>query len=134
MPKVSIIIPVFNAEKYLEKCLDSLVNQTLEDIEIICIDDGSTDNSLEILKTYEQKDKRIKVLQQTNKKQGAARNYGIREAIGEYIGFVDSDDWAELDMFEKLYNKAISTDSDITMCKVIDYNENTKTYSKSNWY
>ena len=131
--KVSIIIPVYNTSKYLKQCLDSVVNQTLHDIEIICIDDGSTDNSLEILKEYQQKDKRMKILNQKHKKQGAARNLGIASASGEYIGFVDSDDWCELDMFEKLYNRAKETDSDITMCAVTTFNDNNSNeFSKSN--
>ena len=131
--KVSIIIPVYNTSKYLKQCLDSVVNQTLYDIEIICVDDGSTDNSLEILKEYKKNDKRIKILNQKHKKQGAARNLGIVSASGEYIGFVDSDDWCELDMFEKLYTRAKETDSDITMCAVTTFNDNNSSeFSKSN--
>jgi glycosyltransferase involved in cell wall biosynthesis len=122
--KVSIIIPVFNTSKYLKQCLDSVINQTLHEIEIICIDDGSTDNSLDILKEYQKRDSRIKVLTQKRKRQGAARNYGISIAEGEYIGFVDSDDWCESDMYEKLYNRAKETDSDITMCAVTLFNDN----------
>ena len=133
--KVSIIIPVFNTAKYLKKCLDSVINQTLKEIEIICIDDGSTDNSLEILKEYQKQDCRIKILTQNHKKQGAARNYGIKAAKGEYIGFVDSDDWCELDMYEKLYQRAAETDSDITMCAVTTFNDNNSNeYSKVNTY
>ena len=133
--KISIIIPVYNTSKYLEQCLDSVINQTLSGIEIICVDDGSTDKSLEILKNYQQKDNRIKILTQNHKKQGKARNYGISVAQGEYIGFVDSDDWCELDMFEKLYEKAIKTDSDITMCAVTTYNDNNNgEFSQANTY
>ena len=106
MIKVSIIVPVYNAEKYLKKCLDSLLRQTLEDIEIIVINDGSTDNSLEILNSYAAKDPRIKVISQENSKQGAARNRGLDVAQGEFITFVDSDDWVELDFCELLYNAA----------------------------
>lgn len=124
MPEVSIIIPVYNSELYLEKCLDSLINQTLKDIEIICIDDGSKDDSLKILNKYANKDSRIKILKQKHKKQGAARNLGIQFATGNYIGFVDSDDWVELNMFEKLYKKAIESESDIVMCNFKAYNEN----------
>jgi glycosyltransferase involved in cell wall biosynthesis len=115
MVKVSIIVPVYNAEKYLKKCLDSIVNQTLKDIEIICIDDGSTDNSLVIINDYAQRDFRVKVLHQENAKQGAARNRGMKIACGEYIGFIDSDDWIDLDYFEKLYNTAKKYDSDIAL-------------------
>lgn len=133
--KVSIIIPVFNTSKYLRQCLESIVNQTLNDIEIICVDDGSTDNSLDILNEYKQRDNRIKIFAQSHKRQGAARNYGIQAARGEYIGFVDSDDWCEPDMFEKLYERAKETNSDITMCAVTTFNDNNSSeFSKSNTY
>ena len=114
-PKVSIIIPVYNTEKYIEKCLNSLVNQTLKDIEIIIINDGSTDNSMITVRSFASKDSRIKILNQLNQKQGAARNNGMKIAQGEYIGFVDSDDWVDLDYFEKLYNTARQYDSDIAL-------------------
>lgn len=111
--KVSIIVPVYNVEKFLPECLDSLINQTLKDIEIICINDGSKDNSLAILKNYAQKDSRIKIIDQQNQGQSVARNNGINTAVGEYIGFVDSDDWVDKDYFEKLYLAAKKYDSDI---------------------
>ena len=88
MPKVSVIIPVYNVEKYLRECLDSVINQTLSDIEIICINDGSTDNSLEILKEYAENDSRIKIITQENQGQGVARNNAIEAAQGEYLVFV----------------------------------------------
>ena len=114
MPKVSVIIPVFNTEKYLTKCLDSVCNQTLSDIEIICIDDCSTDNSLNILKDYALEDSRIKVIEfKENKGAAVARNIGIEEASGEYIGFVDSDDYIDLDFYENLYKKAQTSHSDV---------------------
>ena len=115
MVKVSIIVPIFNTDKYIEKCLNSLVNQTLSDIEIICINDGSTDNSLIIIRRFANRDSRIKILEQQNLKQGAARNNGMRIASGEYIGFVDSDDWIDLDYFEKLYTAAKKYNSDIAL-------------------
>ena len=115
MVKVSIIVPIYNTEKYIEKCLNSLVNQTLRDIEIICVNDGSTDNSMIIVRKFANKDSRIKIFEQENKKQGAARNAGMRIATGEYIGFVDSDDWVDLDYFERLYNAAKKYDSDIAL-------------------
>lgn len=115
MTSVSVIVPVYNTKKYLHKCLDSLINQTLKDIEIICINDGSTDNSLKILNDYAQKDNRIKVLSQENKKQGAARNAGLEIATGEYIGYVDSDDWVDSDFYEKLYNAAKKHNFDIAL-------------------
>lgn len=102
--KVSVIIPVYNVEAYIRECLDSLINQTLEDIEIICINDGSRDLSPQILDEYEKKDSRIKVIHQKNQKQGAARNRGIEIAKGKYIAFIDSDDWVEDNYLEELYN------------------------------
>ena len=115
MVKVSIIVPFFNTEKYIEKCLNSLVNQTLSDIEIICVNDGSTDNSMITVRRFALKDSRIKIIEQQNLKQGAARNNGMKIAQGEYIGFVDSDDWVDLDYFERLYNAANKYDSDIAL-------------------
>lgn len=113
MPKVSVIIPVYNTEKYLRKCLDSVCNQTLSDIEIICVNDCSPDNSLEILNEYAQKDNRIKVINfEENKGVSIARNTGIDSATGEFIGFVDADDFVDLDFYEKLYNKATETGAD----------------------
>ena len=109
MYKVSVIIPVYNTEQYLNKCLDSLVNQTLKDIEIILINDGSTDNSQNIIDEYSAKyPDKIKSFIKENGGQATARNLGITKATGEYIGFVDSDDWIELNMYEELYNKALS--------------------------
>lgn len=123
MCKVSVIVPVYNVAPYLHKCLDSIINQTLQDIEIICVNDCSTDNSLEILKEYSEKDSRIKLIDfKENKGVSAARNAGIKNAQGEYIGFVDSDDWIDLDFYEKLYTKAIKTGCDIVKAemKIID--------------
>ena len=104
--KVSIIVPVYNVEKYLRKCLDSLVNQTLKDIEIICINDGSTDDSLNILQEYAREHHNVVVIDQENQGVSIARNNGINKAQGDYIGFVDPDDWVEPDMFKILYEKA----------------------------
>ena len=94
-PTVSVIIPVYNVEQYLSKCLDSVINQTFKNIEIICINDGSTDNSLKILNEYAMADKRIIVINQENSGVYAARNKGLQIANGKYISFVDSDDWIE---------------------------------------
>jgi glycosyltransferase involved in cell wall biosynthesis len=114
MSKVSVIIPVYNTEKYLKKCLDSVCNQTLSDIEIICIDDCSTDNSLSILKEYALSDKRIKIIElKKNSGPSKARNLGILNAKGEYLGFVDSDDYIDLNFYKKLYDKAVETGADI---------------------
>src|SRR5574344_661413 len=123
--KVSIIIPVYNTEEYLDECLQSLINQTLKDIEIICIDDGSTDCSAEILHEYSLKDSRIKVLKQRNYGQSAARNKGLMFANGEYISFLDSDDFISEDMLEKLYCKAKEQNTDITMCGITVLNSQT---------
>lgn len=114
-PKVSIIVPVYNSELYISKCLMSLVRQTLKDIEIIVVNDGSTDNSQKYIDMFTKEDMRIKFIVQENKKQGAARNVGTNIATGEYIGFVDSDDWVDLNYFEKLYNAAKKYDSDISL-------------------
>ncbi|KAF5078554.1 Undecaprenyl-phosphate 4-deoxy-4-formamido-L-arabinose transferase [anaerobic digester metagenome] len=114
--KVSVVIPVYNVEEYLKKCLNSVVNQTLSEIEVICVDDGSTDNSLQILEEYAEKDDRIRVISKENGGIASARNKGMEYATGEYIGFVDSDDWIELNMYEKLYENAKFYASDMVMC------------------
>ena len=104
-PKISIIIPVYNVEKYLRECLDSCINQTLADIEIICVDDCSPDNSIKILEEYQAKDYRIKIFRhEKNKNLGAARNTGIQNAIGEYVWFVDSDDYIDTKACQILYD------------------------------
>ena len=121
MYKVSIIIPVYNVEKYLRQCLDSVVNQTLKDIEIILVDDGSTDESPKICDEYDLKDNRIKVIHKQNEGLGKAYNTGLDIAQGEYIGFVESDDFAELTMFEDLYNFAKHYDADIVKSDWYDY-------------
>lgn len=113
--KISIIIPVYNVEKYLRECLDSAINQTFKDIEIICINDGSTDSSSDILKEYEQKDNRLKVISQTNKGVSTARNVGIQNANGEYIMFVDSDDWLAKEACEKAYCTAQKSDCEMLL-------------------
>ena len=134
MIKLSIIIPVYNVEEYLEECLDSISKQTMEDIEIICIDDGSTDNSPDILENYSKKDKRIRIITKENGGQASARNLGIQEAQGEYIAFVDSDDFIEETMFEKLYTKATDNNLDIAMCKIALYDNQTEEINKNAWY
>ena len=121
MVKISVIIPVFNVENYLSRCLDSVINQTLKDIEIICVDDGSTDNSFNILNDYKNADDRIQVYQQENGGHSAATNSGLKHVNGDYIFFVDSDDWIELDALEKLYNNAIENDSDLVLYDSIEH-------------
>ena len=113
MPKITIIVPVYNQEQYIRECLDSIINQTLEDIEVICVNDCSTDSSLSILEEYAQKDNRIKIFsQEKNLGTGLARNIAIDASEGEYIMFVDPDDYIELKACEILYNNAKSYDSD----------------------
>ena len=117
MKRVSVIIPVYNVENYLRKCLNSLVNQTLKDIEIIVVNDGTLDNSQEIIDEYVKKyPKKVVSIIQENGGQGAARNTGLLHAKGEYIGYVDSDDYVEENMYEELYKKAKEEDSDIVIC------------------
>lgn len=113
--RISVIIPVYNAEEYIHTCIDSLLNQILKDIEIIIVDDGSTDNSAEILDEYAQIYKNIKVIHQTNQGPAVARNVGLENASGEYIGFVDSDDYVANDFYEILYNTAIKNSIDIVI-------------------
>lgn len=113
MPKISIIVPVYNVEEYLQQCLDSIVSQSLKDIEIICVDDGSTDNSAKILDEIGAKDSRIKVVHKENAGYGAAMNVGLDMAIGEYVGIVESDDYVLPQMYETLYNAAVENDLDM---------------------
>ncbi len=125
-PKVSVIIPVYNVELYLRQCLDSVVNQTLKEIEIICVDDGSTDNSLEILKEYANKDKRITLISVEHIGTGTCRNLAIEKAKGGYIGFVNPDDWVELAYFKKLYKETENEKNDIVFQSVrIEINTDT---------
>ncbi len=124
MPKVSVIIPVYNVEKYLRQCLDSVINQTLKDIEIICVDDGSTDNCPNILDEYAAKDARIKIIHKKNEGYGKAMNVGISHASGEYIGIVEPDDYIEPDMYSALYNIAIETNVDFVKSDFYQFNEN----------
>ena len=117
MPKVSVIVPVYNVEQYIDKCLNSLVNQTLQDIEIIIVNDGSTDRSKSIIFKFKEKfSDKILYLEKENGGLSDARNYGIKHAKGDYIAFLDSDDYVELNTYEKLYNKAIQTNADMVEC------------------
>ncbi len=123
MVKVSIIIPIYNVEEYLANCLNSVINQTLQNIEIICINDGSTDKSFEILENFAKCDSRIKIINQSNVGQGIARNIAIQSAQGEYIGFVDPDDWINKNMFETLYNTAKKYNCDMVEESFVIHNE-----------
>ena len=141
MPKVSVVIPVYNVEKYLRECLDSVINQTLKDIEIVCVNDGSTDSSLDILNEYAYKDNRIKIIDKKNTGYGHSMNVGIDNATGEYLGIVEPDDYIELDMYETLYNKAKELDLDFIKGNYYKYsdtpnitNELRETFNKTDIY
>ena len=129
--KVSLILPVYNVEKYLPRCLDSLLRQTMKEIEIICVNDGSTDGSLAVLKEYEKKYSCIHVLDKENEGAYRARVDGMKNVSGKYVGFVDPDDYVSEDFVEKLYRKALETDADIVCCGFERIDEITgKVYSK----
>ena len=128
--KLSIIVPVYNIIQYLPKCLDSILSQTLRDIEIICVDDCSTDSSFSILEEYKSKDDRIKLVKlDKNYGQGYARNRGIEIAQGEYIGFVDGDDYVDPNYFEALYNSAVKNNADISVTSILKHKKNYKKYN-----
>lgn len=132
MKKISVIVPVYNVEKYIDKCLNSLVNQTLKDIEIIVVNDGSPDNSQAIIDKYVKKyPKLVKSFIKENGGQGSARNLGLEKATGKYISFVDSDDWLDENALLEMYNLAQKDNSDIVICDMIDHYEDgsTKNYN-----
>ena len=132
MPKVSIIVPVYNVEKYLSRCLDSLVNQTLKDIEIIIVNDGSSDNSQKIINKYiDRYGSLIKLINQENQGLSIARNNGLKFATSDYIIFIDSDDWIESNMIEEMYNQIIKENADVVICGNNVVNENNETISKT---
>lgn len=138
-PKVSIIVPTYNVEKYCRTCFDSLLNQTLKEIEIILVDDGSTDSSGTICDEYAVKDERINVIHQTNRGLGLSRNSGLEIANGEYVGFVDSDDCVSTQMFQILYENARRFVADISYCKYIKFSSDTgipqsRTYENNTEY
>lgn len=126
IPRISIVIPVYNAEKYLRHCLDSLINQTMQTIEIICVNDGSKDNSLEILQEYAKRDKRIILLDQPNSGVSVARNNALKKVSGEYYMFLDSDDWIDANTCEVAYNSAIRENAD---CLIFSYVKEYGTHS-----
>ncbi|CEK31312.1 glycosyl transferase [[Clostridium] sordellii] len=133
--KVSIIVPVYNVKPYLNKCMDTLVNQTLNEIEIIVVNDGSTDGSIDIIKKYKEKyPNKIVVIDKGNEGVGEARNSGIKIAKGEYLGFVDSDDYIETNMFEVLYKNAKDKNSDIAICQFKNVDENYNLLDTENIY
>ena len=120
--KLSVIIPVYNTKNYIKECLDSVLNQTLEEIEIIVVDDGSTDGSADIIKEYAQNHpQKIKAFFKENGGQATARNLALQKSNGEYLGFVDSDDWIDSDMYEKMYKTAKEENADIVICDMVDH-------------
>lgn len=125
--KVSILIPIYNVEKYLRQCLDSIVNQTLKDIEVICLNDGSTDSSLGIINEYAKKDSRIVVVNKKNSGYGDSMNKGLKKASGEYIGIVESDDFIELNAFERLYDLAKKFDADVARSNYFHFKDGKNT-------
>ncbi len=135
MTKVTIIMPYQDVEEYISKSINTVLNQTLSDIEVICINDGSTDGTEDIIRQHAEQDGRIKMLSTGGMTgQANARNKGIEIAQGEYIGFVDSDDWVDLDMFEKMYNRAKEGDTDITMCGAYLYDDKTHEKYTDDYY
>ena len=133
-PIISVIVPVYNVEKYLAKCLDTILAQTFSNIEIICVNDGSTDNSRKILAEYAQKDSRVKIVDKKNGGLSSARNAGMKVATGEFYSFIDSDDWIDETMLEKLYNSMVSLNTDISICAVHQYDETNQKIDDSNPY
>ena len=132
MPKISVIVPVYNTEKYIEKCLDSIISQDMKDIEVIVVNDGSTDNSEEIIKKYvEQYPDKVKLYTQVNGGLSSARNYGISKATGKYLCFVDSDDYIAKNLFDEL-DTFISDDVDLIKYKCIKVDENGEQIEKVN--
>ena len=126
--KITVIVPVYNVENYLNKCLDSLINQTYKNLEIIVINDGSTDNSGTICQEYAQKDNRIVYIEKENGGLSDARNAGLDRMTGSYVTFVDSDDWIEQDYVEVLYNKLTEHQADVSVGNYYSYNEDEGMY------
>ena len=134
MVEISVIIPAYNAVDYLDEAISSIINQSFRDLEIICVDDGSTDNTLEILQSYASKDDRIQVYHQENQGVGGAINTGISKANGKYISVVDADDVLDLNALEELYNIMEEKDLDFVILKAINYDENTGEYYEDPYF
>lgn len=135
-PVISIVVPVFNVEKYLSHCLDSIIGQSYNNLEIICVNDGSTDNSADILDLYAAKDYRIKIITQKNAGLSVARNTALDYATGEYISFIDSDDWIAPDFYEILINEALASDAQVVQCgyhKISEEHDKIKLFSAGCW-
>ena len=113
---ISVIVPVYNVEKYLDKCIQSILGQTYSNIELLLIDDGSTDSSGAICDKYVTQDSRVRVFHKSNEGVSAARNWGLDNAKGEWIAFVDADDWIDSDMYERMYNAAVQNQTDMVSC------------------
>ena len=126
MPLISVIVPIYNVEKYLDRCVDSIINQTYKSLEIILVDDGSPDNCPQMCDDYAKKDSKIKVVHKENGGLSDARNVGMKVATGEYVSFIDSDDYISLDFYETLLQTMIDNDSDIVECSVVKFYENEK--------
>ncbi len=131
--KVSVVIPVYNSEKYLCQCLESVINQTLKEIEIICVDDGSNDNSSDILKSFSLRDNRIRIISQKKSNAGAARNTGMKQAVGKYLSFLDSDDYFETDLLEKCFVQLEKEESDIVVYSSKLYNARKNSIEDMPW-
>lgn len=135
--KCSIIVPVFNTEKYLPQCLDSILNQTLKNFEVICVDNGSTDGSINVINNYQEHYKNIHFFSHSQGRQGAARNIGMKTAEGEFIGFVDSDDFVDITMFEKMSTLATKNNAEMVICNIKNYYEDRQSYQDnfpSSWF
>lgn len=131
-PKVSVIIPVYNAEKYLRECLDSVLGQTLKNIEVLTVDDGSTDSTRNILRYYETTDERVKPIYQANQGPATARNNALKQARGEYVAFIDADDWVDRKYYESMYEAARNHNADIVFTDIRwEYGDAAKNYTKS---
>ena len=130
---ISVVVPVYNTEEYLEQCLNSILGQTYHNLEIICVDDGSTDGSFSIIQDLANQDSRIKVLHQENQGQGKARNRGLLQATGKYVIFLDSDDWFELDFLEGMIKGAERTEVDIALCCANEFDTNSGKFGNGDW-
>ena len=133
MAKISVILPIYNRESCLRETLDSIVNQTYKNLEIICINDGSTDQTLAILNNYAHKDKRFIICSQENGGPAVARNHGLDIASGEYVMMLDADDIYSNDMIDKLYQKAVKTKAEITICRCVEYDNVTHETNTAKW-
>ncbi len=134
MALISVIVPAYNVEDYLSECLDSLINQTFTDIEIICVNDGSVDSTLDIFNDYASRDERINVISQENKGLSGARNTGLKQAKGKYIYFMDSDDYLEGDALEKMYDAAEQNSADIVFFKLLNFNDSSDEKYQTRYY